>query len=61
MFKPLLSKDQVGSLEGKFCSSDAEQVPFAERLLLHAAGMLQEPKETTVLANILVAIRGVDA
>jgi hypothetical protein len=35
-------------------------VPFAERLLLHAAGMLQEPKETTVLADILMAIRGVD-
>ena len=44
----------------KFCASGAEQVPFAERLLLHAAGMLQEPKETTVLADILVAIRGVD-
>ena len=44
----------------KFCASGAEQVPFAERLLLHAAGMLQEPKETTVLADILMAIRGVD-
>jgi hypothetical protein len=46
---------------GKFCSNDSEQIPFAERLLLHAAGTLQKPKETAVLADILVAIRGVAA
>ncbi|MFX1604692.1 MAG: ATP-binding protein [Promethearchaeota archaeon] len=45
----------------KFISTEDEQVPFAERLLLHAAGMLKEPKETAVLADILVAIRGVAA
>jgi len=45
----------------KFCSNKSEQIPFAERLLLHAAGMLQEPKETAILADILVAIKGVEA
>jgi len=51
----------LNSVARKFCAEDFERVPFAERLLLHAAGMLQEPKETAVLADILVAIRGVDA
>ena len=45
----------------KFVTSDAQLVPFAERLLLHSVGMLKEPKETSVLADILVAIRGVEA
>ncbi|MFW9806327.1 MAG: ATP-binding protein [Candidatus Thorarchaeota archaeon] len=45
----------------KFATSEADQVPFAERLLLHSAGMLKEPKETAVLADILIAIRGVEA
>ncbi len=43
----------------QFCSERSELVSFAERLLLHAAGALHEPKETAVLAEILVAIRGV--
>ncbi|NHI83567.1 MAG: DUF87 domain-containing protein [Candidatus Thorarchaeota archaeon] len=43
---------------GKFCSDGVQVVPFAERLLLHAAGMLQEPRETAVLGGILLAIRG---
>ncbi len=41
----------------KFCSSEGDLIPFTERLLLHAAGVLLEPKETTVLSDILVAIR----
>jgi hypothetical protein len=45
----------------KFVTTEVQLVPFAERLLLHSAGMLKEPKETTVLADILVAIRGVEA
>jgi hypothetical protein len=45
----------------KFVSSETDQIPFAERLLLHSAGMLKEPKETAVLADILMAIRGVEA
>jgi hypothetical protein len=45
----------------KFVTTEANQVPFAERLLLHSAGMLKEPKDTAVLADILVAIRGVEA
>jgi hypothetical protein len=45
----------------KFVTSEVNQIPFAERLLLHSAGMLKEPKETAVLADILVAIRGVKA
>jgi hypothetical protein len=44
----------------KFVTTEANQVPFAERLLLHSAGMLKEPKETSVLADILVAIKGVE-
>jgi len=51
----------LNTVAGRFCSKDFERVPFAERLLLHAAGMLQEPRETAVLADILLAIRGVDA
>ena len=51
----------LNTVAGKFCSEEFERVPFAERLLLHAAGMLQEPKEIAVLADILVAIRCVDA
>jgi len=43
----------------KFCPDTSDLVPFAERLLLHAAGVLQEPRETTLLAEILVTIRGV--
>ncbi|MFW9944486.1 MAG: hypothetical protein ACFFB7_05760, partial [Candidatus Sifarchaeia archaeon] len=43
----------------KFCLDTSDLVPFAERLLLHAAGVLQEPRETALLAEILVAIRGV--
>jgi len=61
MFKSCVGGNHVGALEGKFCSSDVERVPFAEQLLLHAAGMLQGPKETAVLADILVALRGVEA
>jgi hypothetical protein len=45
----------------KFVTAEIERVPFAERLLLHAAGMLKEPKGTDVLSDILVAIRGVEA
>jgi hypothetical protein len=41
----------------KFCMDEAQVVPFAERLLLHAAGMLQEPKDTAILGDVLVAIR----
>jgi hypothetical protein len=44
-----------------FCTDRSQLVPFAERLLLHAAGVLQEPRETAVLAEILVAIRSVSA
>ncbi|TFF84812.1 ATP-binding protein [Candidatus Thorarchaeota archaeon] len=45
------------TVAGKFCSSEEDPVPLAERLLLHAAGMLQAPTDTSVLADILVAIR----
>jgi hypothetical protein len=41
----------------KFCTDHNDIIPFTERLLLHAAGILQEPKETSVLADILVALR----
>jgi hypothetical protein len=49
------------AVASEFCTTEAELIPFTERLLLHAAGMLQEPEETAVLAEILVAIRGVAA
>jgi hypothetical protein len=51
----------LSKVASKFVTTEIQQVPFAERLLLHAAGMLKEPKETAVLADILVAIRGVAA
>ncbi|MHA1424241.1 MAG: hypothetical protein ACTSSD_19365, partial [Candidatus Thorarchaeota archaeon] len=41
----------------KFCGQEGDLIPFTERLLLHAAGVLQEPKETAVLSDILVAIK----
>ena len=41
----------------EFCPSDSSVIPFTERLLLHAAGVLQEPKDIAVLSAILVAIR----
>jgi hypothetical protein len=51
----------LSKVASKFVTTEANQIPFAERLLLHSAGMLKEPKETAVLADILVAIRGVEA
>ena len=51
----------LSKVASKFVTTEGHLVPFAERLLLHAAGMLKEPKETAVLADILVAIRGVAA
>jgi len=41
----------------EFCPSDSALVPFTERLLLHAAGVLREPTDIAVLSDILVAIR----
>jgi hypothetical protein len=41
----------------EFCPSGSALIPFTERLLLHAAGVLHEPKDVTVLSDILVAIR----
>jgi hypothetical protein len=46
------------TVAGKFCSREGSPVPLAERLLLHAAGILQHPAETAVLTDILAAIRG---
>jgi hypothetical protein len=46
------------TVAGKFSAPEESPIPFAERLLLHAAGILQHPTETTVLTDILVAIRG---
>ncbi len=45
----------------EFCPSDSTLIPFTERLLLHAAGVLHEPKDVTVLSDILVAIRSESA
>ncbi|MHA1663839.1 MAG: hypothetical protein ACTSVR_11365 [Candidatus Thorarchaeota archaeon] len=45
----------------EFCPPDSSLIPFAERLLLHAAGVLQEPTDITVLSDILVAIRSESA
>ncbi|MCJ7817794.1 MAG: DUF87 domain-containing protein, partial [Candidatus Thorarchaeota archaeon] len=41
----------------EFCPSDSSLIPFTERLLLHAAGSLQQPKDIAILSDILVAIR----
>ncbi|MHA1662008.1 MAG: ATP-binding protein, partial [Candidatus Thorarchaeota archaeon] len=53
---PLPVATMLTVVAGKFCSHESERIPFTERLLLHAAGVLQEPKETSILSEILVAI-----
>jgi hypothetical protein len=42
----------------EFCPDPRNHLSFSERLLLHAAGILHEPKDTAVLADILVVLRG---
>jgi len=41
----------------KFVPPNSDPIPLAERLLLHAAGVLQEPKDTVLLGDILSAIQ----
>ncbi|MHA1862255.1 MAG: ATP-binding protein, partial [Candidatus Thorarchaeota archaeon] len=53
---PLPVATMLTVVAGKFCSHESKRIPFTERLLLHAAGVLQEPKETSILSEILVAI-----
>jgi hypothetical protein len=45
----------------KFVPPNGDPIPLAERLLLHAAGVLQEPKDTILLGDILSAIQVSDA
>jgi len=45
----------------KFIPPNSDPIPLAERLLLHAAGVLQEPKDTVLLGDILSAIQVSDA
>jgi hypothetical protein len=45
----------------KFVPPNSDPIPLAERLLLHAAGVLQEPKDTVLLGDILSAIQVSDA
>ena len=45
----------------KFVPLNSDPIPLAERLLLHAAGVLQEPKDTVLLGDILSAIQVSDA
>lgn len=53
-FKPIVRMLTV--VAKKFSVSDADPIPLAERLLLHAAGVLQEPKDTALLSEILSAM-----